>query len=136
MRYLFIFLTALFVTPLAQAQKPDEAKPDESSLFGTWEYTVRPEDPMAQGTFVLEEARSQVNGTFNTDGPRKMENIELTDSSLSFLFTQPGMGEIAIVFSLESGELVGTATLEGQEEPLPIVAARGGIDGQTDSSEN
>ncbi|MDX1438404.1 MAG: hypothetical protein R3284_00740 [Rubricoccaceae bacterium] len=124
MRFFFALLALLLVTPLAQAQKPEDDKSAEEGLFGEWQYTVRPEDPVAEGTFVLEPAVRQVNGTFNTDGPRKMENIEMTDSGLSFSFMQPGMGLIYIDFTLEGETLEGMASVENQEEPFPIIAVR------------
>ena len=109
MRYLLIFLALLLAAPFTQAQKPaDGNKPDEG-LFGTWEFTVRPDDPMAEGTFEIVQGEEQIDGMFNTDAPRKMNDIELTDTSLSFSFTQPGMGLIIIGFELEDGSLTGTS---------------------------
>ncbi len=133
MRYLFLFLALLLVAPTAFAQKPTDDKP-EDGLLGTWEYTVRPDDPIATGTFELEESGDQLNGMFNTNEPRKMENIELMDSGLSFTFTQPGMGLIVINLTLEDGSLFGDALQEGADEPLPMVAVR--PDPDSDSSED
>ncbi len=130
MRYLLLFLAIVLAAPFAQAQKPNDAdKPDDAEgLLGTWEYTVRPDDPMAQGTFVLEDADSQINGTFNTNEPRKMENIQLTETTLSFSFTQPGMGTINISMTLADGSLAGEALPEDEDEPIEIVAVRPGAD--------
>ncbi len=115
----------LLVAPLAAAQKPSDAeKPADEGLFGTWEYTLRPDDPMATGTFEIEQGEDQINGVFNTDAPRKMNDIALTETSLSFSFMQPEMGLITINMALEDGTLTGTASPEGSAEPLPIVAVR------------
>lgn len=125
MRYLILFLAVLLAAPFARAQKPtDDDKPADQGMFGTWEYTVRPDDPMATGTFEIVQGDAQIDGMFNTDAPRKMNGIELTETSLSFSFTQPGMGVITIEMTLEEGALSGTASPEGAEEPLPIVAVR------------
>lgn len=125
MRQLLLFVILLLAAPFAQAQKPDDSnKSNATGLFGTWAYTVRPDEPNAEGgTFVLEQDGDQINGTFNTDAPRKMHDIELTETSLSFSFTQPEMGLIVVDFALIDGSLTGTATI-GADEPLPIVAVR------------
>ena len=134
MRYLLLFLAIVLAAPFALAQKPNGAeKPgDAEGLLGTWEYTVRPDDPMAQGTFVLEDADSQINGTFNTDAPGKMENIELTETTLSFSIVQPGMGTINISMTLADGSLAGEALPEDEDEPLEIVAVRPTSDSSDD----
>ena len=137
MRYFLLFLALVLAAPFAQAQKPGDAdKPDApESLLGTWEYIVRPDDPMADGTFSAEEGYDQINGMFNTDAPRKMENIEMTDTNLSFSFTQPGMGVIQVNFALlDDGSLEGDATPEGADEPITIVASR--PDPDSDTSED
>ena len=133
MRYLLLFLAIVLAAPFALAQKSDGAdKPgDAEGLLGTWEYTVRPDDPMAQGTFVLEDAGGQINGMFNTDAPRKMENIELTETTLSFSIVQPGMGTVNISMTLADGSLAGEALPEDEDEPLDIVAVRPGADSDT-----
>jgi len=134
MRYLLLFLAIVLAAPFAQAQKPNGAdKPgDTEGLLGTWEYTVRPDDPMAQGTFVLEDAGSQINGTFNTNAPRKMENIDLTETTLSFSIVQPGMGAVNISMTLADGSLAGEALPEDADEPLVIVAVRPTSDSSED----
>ncbi len=134
MRILFLFLALVLAAPLSLAQKPNDAdKPDDADgLLGTWEYTVRPDDPMAQGTFVLEDADSQINGTFNTNEPRKMENIQLTETTLSFSIVQPGMGTVNISMTLADGSLAGEALPEDADEPLVIVAVRPTSDSSED----
>lgn len=134
MRILFFFLALILAAPLALAQKPNNAdKPgDAEGPLGTWEYTIRPDDPMAQGTFVLEDAGSQINGTFNTNEPRKMENIQLTESTLSFSFTQPGVGTINVSMTLADGSLAGEFLPEDADEPIEIVAVRPTSDSSED----
>ena len=136
MRYVLLFLAVALAAPFSQAQKPsDEDKSaDAEGLLGTWEYTVRPDDPMAEGTFEIVQGDDQIDGMFNTDAPRKMTGIELTETSLSFSFSQPGMGVIAIGLELVDGSLTGTALPEGADEPITIVAIR--PSDEPDSSED
>lgn len=125
MRFLFLFIALLFIAPLADAQKPDDDKSGGTDLFGTWEYTVNPDSPMATGIFTLEDGANQINGTFVTDGDRKMENILVSNASLTFTFTQPGMGEIAVSLEVQGdGSLAGGASLPGADEPIPVIAVR------------
>lgn len=136
MRSLLLALALLLAAPSAQAQKSDDkpaGEPAEASVaeaavaeapdgvVGTWDYTVRPDDPVASGTFVLTMDEGGYDGTFQTDGPRKMLDIRVDGDHLAFAFDQPNMGRIEIQGTVTGGAFEGTAQPTGQDA-LPMAA--------------
>lgn len=92
-------------------------------VAGTWGYTLRPDDVMAQGTFEIEWDAEALDGAIQTDGRRKFDAIELDGDRLMFSFTQPGMGVITITGTITGDEFDGEAQPAGSD-PIPFVATR------------
>ena len=136
MRLFLLSFLVLLATPAVLAQKSagkPEARALASSPFvGSWDYVVRPNDPVAQGTFTIVEEADGLGGTFMTDGPRQIDDVEVTGDAISFTFKQPGMGVIAIQGTLSGDTYEGEAQPEGQDA-LPFVATRQtGVDANDD----
>ena len=121
MRFLTLLLFFALVAPLAHAQKSDDQSDD--GIAGTWAYVVRPDDPVAQGTFALEWNGEILDGAIQTDAERKFDTVELNGDQLTVTFTQPNMGLITISGTFDGDAFEGEAVPEGQG-PLPFVATR------------
>ena len=128
MRFLVFASLLLFAAPAAFAQK-DSGKPraraaaSDHPFVGTWDYVVRPDDPVAEGTFTIEQRGDEFAGTFMTDEPRPIDPFEVSADVILFTFKQPGMGDIIIRGILAGDRFEGEAEPEGQDA-LPFVATR------------
>jgi len=135
MRLSLLLLLALSLAPAALAQKP-EGKPEPRALpaspfVGTWDYVVRPDDPVARGIFTIEQRGDALGGTFMTDAPREIEVVEVSGDQITFTIKQPGMGVITIRGTLAGDTYTGEAQPEDQGA-LPFVATRHPDDGASD----
>lgn len=129
MRLFLLALLVVAMAPVCFAQKPDDDKPADRSVavtspfVGTWDYVVRPDDPVAEGTFTITQSGDVLGGVFRTDAPRDILPFEADADTLAFTFKQPDMGDIVIRGTLDGNAFEGTAEAEGQEA-LPFVATR------------
>jgi hypothetical protein len=122
MRFLSLLLLFALVAPFAHAQK-DANKPTDDGIAGTWDYVVRPDDPVAQGTFELEWHDGELRGAIQTDAERKFDTVALEDDHLTVTFDQPGTGHITIRGTFSESTFDGEAEIEGQTT-LPFVGTR------------
>ena len=117
------------LAPAALAQKPAQDKPEPgayvagSPFVGTWDYLVRPDDPVAEGTFTITPEGDRLGGTFMTDVPCRIDPFEVAGDAVAFTFKHPGMGEIAIRGTLAGDRFEGEAQPQGQGA-LPFIATR------------
>ena len=124
-----LLLLALLAAPAALAQKPADDKPDDGAsadpfpFVGTWSYVVRPEDPLARGSFTVEPGDDALAGTIMTDTDRPIDPFVPDGDAITFSFKQPGMGTITIRGRLAGDDFQGEAEPEGQD-PVPFVATR------------
>ena len=122
MRTLSLVALLLFTVPLTFAQK-SAGKPSDEGVAGTWDYTVRPDDPVAQGTFMLERHNDEWRGAIQTNAEQKFDTIEVDGDQLRFTFVQPNMGVITIWGAFDGDTFEGQAQPEGQDA-LPFAATR------------
>jgi hypothetical protein len=129
MKTLLLASLLVLAAPAALAQKADEKPGDralvaaEHPFVGTWDYVVRPDDPVAEGTFTIAPDGDALGGLFMTDSGRPIDPFEPEGDAIAFTFKQPGMGEIAIRGTLSGDRFEGEAQPEGQDA-LPFVATR------------
>lgn len=118
-----ITATRVMAAEIVDAMNASTADPHAEALVGTWDYTVRPDDPVAEGTFTFVWDGGALDGAIQTDAERKIETIELEADQLTFTFAQPGKGTITIKGTVTGNTFDGVAQPEGQDV-LPFVASR------------
>ena len=126
MRPFLFALLLVFAVPSSFAQKTDDKSSEAAAphpLVGTWDYVVRPADPLAQGTFTIRVEDGMLGGTFMTDAARPIDPFEAEGDALGFSFKQPGMGTIAIRGTLDGDRFEGEAQ-PGDQDAVPFVATR------------